>query len=177
MTCLHLLTTRQAGSIDGEISRVKHVCVRQGRISDSGAMKGTCHGKRFARVVAAIPVSAHRAACARSCRGLPRHSARAGGRKGGLKRSVAIEAAGIPLGIVSAGANRHDSPLLEPTFAATLGQVGPMPQHVTGHLDVGCDSGVTRDLLAQLGFDGEISRKGVPAPIQVGKRWVVEPPR
>ena len=95
-------------------------------------------------------------------------------RKGGLKRSVATEAAGIPLGIVSAGANRHDSPLLEPTLAAALAQVGPMPQHVTGHLDAGYDSGVTRDLLAQLGFDGEISRKGVPAPIQVGKRWVVE---
>jgi hypothetical protein len=25
-----------------------------------------------------------------------------------------------------------------------------------------------------LGFEGEISRKGVPAPSQVGKRWVVE---
>lgn len=55
-------------------------------------------------------------------------------RKGGLKRSVATEAAGIPLGIVSAAANRHDSPLLEPTLAAALAQVGPMPQHVTGHL-------------------------------------------
>jgi transposase len=95
-------------------------------------------------------------------------------RKGGLKRSVATEAAGIPLGIVSAGANRHDSPLLAPTFAAALAQVGPMPEQVTGHLDAGYDSGVTRDLLTQLGFDGEISRKGVPAPIQVGKRWVVE---
>jgi transposase len=29
-------------------------------------------------------------------------------RKGGLKRSVATEGAGVPLGIVSAGANRHD---------------------------------------------------------------------
>jgi hypothetical protein len=47
---------------------------------------------------------------------------------------------------------------------------------VTGHLDAGYDSGVTRKLLAQLGFEGEISRKGVPAPIQVGKRWVVERP-
>jgi hypothetical protein len=28
--------------------------------------------------------------------------------------------------------------------------------------------------LDSLGFDGEISCKGVPAPIQVGKRWVVE---
>lgn len=94
--------------------------------------------------------------------------------KGGLKRSVATEAAGIPLGIVSAGANRHDSPLLEPTLAAAKAQVGPLPERVIGHLDAGYDSGVTRDLLAQLGFEGEISRKGVPAPIQVGKRWVVE---
>jgi hypothetical protein len=95
-------------------------------------------------------------------------------RKGGLKRSVATEAAGIPLGIVSAGANRHDSPLLALTLAAAQAQVGPLPEHVTGHLDAGYDSGVTRDLLTQLGFEGEISRKGLPAPIQVGKRWVVE---
>jgi transposase len=95
-------------------------------------------------------------------------------RKGGLKRSVATEASGVPLGIVAAGANRHDSPLLEPTFAAAAAQVGPLPEHVTGHLDAGYDSGVTRDLLAELGLEGEISRKGVPAPIQVGKRWVVE---
>jgi len=95
-------------------------------------------------------------------------------RKGGLKRSVATEAAGIPLGIVSAGANRHDSPLLEPTLAAAKTQVGPLPEHLTSHLDAGYDSGVTRELLDTLGFEGEISRKGVPAPIQVGKRWVVE---
>jgi hypothetical protein len=93
-------------------------------------------------------------------------------RKGGLKRSVATEAAGIPLGIVSAGANRHDSPLLKPTLEAAKTQVGPLPDHVTSHLDAGYDSGVTRELLAQWGFEGEISRKGVPAPIQVGKRWV-----
>ncbi|MCW2914188.1 MAG: hypothetical protein JWN52_2256 [Actinomycetia bacterium] len=34
--------------------------------------------------------------------------------KQGLKRSVASDAAGVPLGIVSADANRHDSPLLGP---------------------------------------------------------------
>ena len=45
---------------------------------------------------------------------------------------------------------------------------------MTAHLDAGYDSGVTRDLLTELGFAGQISRKGVPAPIQVGKRWVVE---
>ena len=39
-------------------------------------------------------------------------------RKGGLKRSVATEDHGIPLGIAAAGAHRHDSPLLAPTLAA-----------------------------------------------------------
>jgi hypothetical protein len=37
-------------------------------------------------------------------------------RKGGLKRSVASDGYGIPLGIASAGANRHDSPLLAPPW-------------------------------------------------------------
>jgi hypothetical protein len=95
-------------------------------------------------------------------------------RKGGLKRSTACDGYGIPLGMVSAGANRHDSPFLAPTFEAAKTQVGGLPAQVTAHLDAAYDSGVTRGLLAKLGFDGEISRKGVPAPIQIGKRWVVE---
>src|SRR2546430_15642834 len=45
-------------------------------------------------------------------------------RKGGLKRSVATEGDGIPLGIASAGANRHDSPLLGPTLEAARGPLG-----------------------------------------------------
>jgi len=45
--------------------------------------------------------------------------------KGGLKRSVATDDAGVPLGVVSAGANRHDSPLLGPTLQACLLQKGP----------------------------------------------------
>lgn len=96
-------------------------------------------------------------------------------RKGGLKRSIVTEGAGVPLGIVSAGANRHDSPLLGPTLQAAAAQVGPhWPAQVTAHLDAGYDSGVTRRLLDELGLHGEIARKGVAAPIQVGKRWVCE---
>ena len=95
-------------------------------------------------------------------------------RKGGLKRSTATDAAGVPLGIVSAGANRHDSPLLAPTLHVGLTQVsGPMPP-VTTHLDAAYDSNVTRELLDGLGFTGDIARKGIPAPIQAGGRWVVE---
>ena len=41
------------------------------------------------------------------------------------------------------GANRHDSPLLEPTLAA-LAPVGAAPAATTVHLDRGYDHGVTR---------------------------------
>jgi Transposase DDE domain len=96
-------------------------------------------------------------------------------RKGGLKRSVASDGYGIPLGIASAGANRHDSPLLAPTLEAAARQLdGILPEDRTCHLDRGYDSTVTRQLLDELGFDGEIARKGVPAPVQAGTRWVVE---
>ena len=93
----------------------------------------------------------------------------AGRRKGGLKRSVAAGGYGIPLGIASAGANRHDSPLLAPTLQAAGRQLdGIVPEDRTCHLDRGYDSTATRQLLGELGFDGQIARKGVPAPIQAG---------
>lgn len=94
--------------------------------------------------------------------------------KQGLKRSVAPDACGVPLGIVSDGANRHDSPLLGPTLDAAKEQVGAMPETVNVNLDRGYDSAKSRALIAELGFTAEIARKGVPAPIQAGKRWVVE---
>ena len=96
-------------------------------------------------------------------------------RTGGLKRSVASDGPGISLGIASAGANRHDSPLLAPTLKAASGQLDHiLPADRACHLDAGYDSTITRQLLDELGFDGQIARKGVPAPIQAGTRWVVE---
>ena len=32
----------------------------------------------------------------------------------------------------------------------------------------------TRELLTGLGFEPDIARKGVPAPVQAGGRWVIE---
>jgi hypothetical protein len=96
-------------------------------------------------------------------------------RKGGLKRSVATEGYGIPLGIAAAGANRHDSPLLAPTLDAAISQLsGALPAQRTCHLDAGYDSWPTRQLLAQLGFTPQIARPGIPAPIQASKRWPAE---
>jgi transposase len=93
--------------------------------------------------------------------------------KQGLKRSLVTDAAGIPLHVVSAGANRHDAPLLRPTLAG-LDKLGGLPDDVTVHLDRGYDGNPSRALLDELGLDGAIARKGVPAPIQAGTRWVVE---
>ena len=99
----------------------------------------------------------------------------AGRRKGGLKRSVATEDHGIPLGITAAGAHRHDSPLLAPTLAAAASQLGGLPPgQRTCHLDAGYDSQPTRQTLAGLGFAARIARRGTPAPIQAGRRWPVE---
>lgn len=91
----------------------------------------------------------------------------------GLKRSVVVDATGVPLGVVAAGANRHDSPLLGPTLA-TLAPLAPHPIPTTVHLDRGYDHRRTRALLEDLGFTGAIARKGVPTPIQAGTRWVIE---
>ncbi|MGP4018817.1 IS5 family transposase [Saccharopolyspora sp. 5N708] len=100
-------------------------------------------------------------------------------RKGELKRSMSTEKQGVPLGIVSAGANRHDWPLLEPTLRQTRQQItdlpaGGLPRTARVHPDSGHDSGKTRDLLDDEGLTGVIARKGLFAPIQAGTRWVVE---
>jgi transposase len=93
--------------------------------------------------------------------------------KSGLKRSVVTDGGGIPLHLVSAGANRHDAPLLRPTLAG-LDRLDRLPETVTVHLDAGYTGAPTAALLAELGFAGTIARKGVPAPVQAGTRWVVE---
>lgn len=93
--------------------------------------------------------------------------------KQGLKRSIVTDSTGVPLHVVSAGANRHDAPLLEPTLRGVT-KLGPDPDSTTVHLDRGYDSAPTRALLEHFGFEGTIARKGVPAPLQAGQRWVVE---
>ncbi len=93
--------------------------------------------------------------------------------KWGLKRSMMVDACGIPLGALSAPANRHASPLLAPTLGA-LEALGGLPEPTSVHLDRGYDSGPTRRLLEELGLVGVISEKGKPAPLRATKRWVVE---
>jgi len=91
----------------------------------------------------------------------------------GLKRSMMVDGEGIPLGVVAAGANRHDSPLLAPTLDA-LNSLGGLPDPVSVHLDRGYDSDVARRLLEERGLSGVISERGEPDPLGSTKRWVIE---
>jgi hypothetical protein len=94
--------------------------------------------------------------------------------KRGLKRSMAVDAKGVPLGCVSAPANRHDSPLLVPTLEAASEALGVLPDGASVHLDRGYDSKLTRERLEELGLGWEISGKGKPAPYWATIRWVIE---
>ena len=93
--------------------------------------------------------------------------------KQGTKRSALVDADGVPLGRVIAPANRHDSPLLAPTLDL-LKDLGPLPAHITVHLDAGYDCATTRAELDQRGLHGEIAHQGEKAPLQAGQRWPVE---
>jgi transposase len=66
--------------------------------------------------------------------------------KRGIKRSMVVDANGIPLGAIAAPANRHDSPLLGETLD-TMEALGELPERMSVHLDRGYDSGVTRERL------------------------------
>src|SRR3712207_5910484 len=66
--------------------------------------------------------------------------------KQGIKRSVMVDAEGIPLGVVAAPANRHDSPLLGETLARVDGSI-ELPEQASVHLDGAYDSNITRVLL------------------------------
>jgi transposase len=89
--------------------------------------------------------------------------------KQGLKRSGMTDGYGIPLCRVLAGANRHDSPLLAPTLDL-LDDLGPLPDDITVHLDVGYDSDKTRTELAARDLHGRIAHKGEKAPVQASQR-------
>jgi transposase len=93
--------------------------------------------------------------------------------KQGIKRSSVVDAEGIPLGIVVAPANRHDSPLLGESLDA-LEALGELPDRANIHLDRAYDSEASRDCLKDRGLTAVISEKGMPSPLGATKRWVIE---
>src|SRR5215211_4073574 len=79
--------------------------------------------------------------------------------KRGIKRSTAVDGQGIPLGTVTAPANRHDSPLLSETLDTVTEALGELPKRSSVHLDRGYDSFVTRERLQERGLLAEVSKK------------------
>lgn len=57
---------------------------------------------------------------------------------------------------------------------AGLEALGPLPAGIAAHLDRGYDSAPTRAVPEGLASTGAIARKGTPAPLRAGRRWVVE---
>ncbi len=94
--------------------------------------------------------------------------------KRGIKRSVAVDADGIPLGAVASPANLHDSPLLPETLDRVEEILGALPESASVHLDRGYDSDLTRKRLAERHLIGVLSEKGKPSPLGTTNRWVVE---
>jgi hypothetical protein len=96
---------------------------------------------------------------------------------GGREASKApplVDANGIPLAMVAAGANPHHSPLLAATLDAAREASIELAEHASVHLDRAYDSKVTGGLLESRALVGVISEKGKPAPLRAGLRWVVE---
>ena len=100
----------------------------------------------------------------------------------GVKRSVAIEGHGVPVGLELAGANRHDCKLLEATlgmFAARRpAATAAHPQQVC--LDKGYDYDFVRALLGAQGFQAHVRSRGeekdakTKDPSHPPRRWKVE---
>jgi transposase len=98
----------------------------------------------------------------------------------GWKWSLATDRHGIPLGWATAGANRHDVVLLEPTLHAVADR-GLLAEVATLHLDRGYDSGAVRQRCADLGLaDVVCARKRMRGAARtkhrapLGLRWPVE---
>jgi transposase len=102
--------------------------------------------------------------------------------KKGTKRHPVVDANGIPLGLVVAGANRNDCKLLEATLSdlviARPKTTPRTPQHLC--LDKAYDHAFVRDLVAALHFIGHIPRRRtaprdrVHHPAAKARRWVSE---
>ena len=102
--------------------------------------------------------------------------------KQGTKRSLLVEASGVPVGLAVGGANQNDFKLLTETLQSLpVRRPEPRaeaPQHLC--LDKGYDYEEVRVVLAAAGFEAHIRCRGEVAPApeakpgQQARRWVVE---
>jgi putative transposase len=101
----------------------------------------------------------------------------------GTKRSLMVDAAGIPIGLVVNGANAHDVTLLKETIDNCVERISGMSEESTEHLclDKAYDSRVIKDLVqtvygyvTHIRSRGEEQRELNKAKGERPRRWVVE---
>lgn len=96
-----------------------------------------------------------------------------------MKRSLLVEQQGGPLSVVLAGANRHDTKLLEATLEAlVVARPVGLEQHLC--LDKGYDNPTGHGAVEAFGYVGHIRRIGqekldeAQEKTHPARRWVVE---
>ncbi|MFE0063421.1 IS5 family transposase [Streptomyces sp. NPDC059003] len=94
-------------------------------------------------------------------------------RKGGMKRSTATDAGGIPARRGHRPWQPARLPLLAPTLKR-LERLGPLPDGATVHLDAAYGTDKRARTAEEHGLRAEVAVKGVAAPIQNTRRWPVE---
>jgi putative transposase len=99
--------------------------------------------------------------------------------KSGTKHSLLTDGQGVPLGVVVAGANRHDMKLVTATLEAiVVERLEAEPQHLC--LDKGYDYPQVRELVEQWGYTAHLRSRGEERAEQAlipsyrARRWVVE---
>jgi putative transposase len=100
----------------------------------------------------------------------------------GTRRSLLVEANGVPVGLAVEGANRHDKKVAEATLESIpVGRPEPTEEKPQGMcLDKGYDDDDTRELVRQFGFTAHLRARGEEAKElkkeagEKARRWVVE---
>jgi len=103
-------------------------------------------------------------------------------KSGTKRRSLLVEANGIPIGLTVSGANTHDKRLVEKTLESMPIErpepTGRSPQNIC--MDKGYDFPDIRELVDQWGYTAHIPRRGEDQskrqkiPGYRARRWVVE---
>jgi transposase len=102
--------------------------------------------------------------------------------KGGVKRSVLVEATGVPVGIAVDGANRNDMKMVQETLESIpVERPEPTPKQPQGLcMDKGYDYDDVRQLVEEFGFTAHIRSRGEEMKAikrkarTKARRWVVE---
>ena len=94
--------------------------------------------------------------------------------KQGIKRSTAVDGKGIPIGASALGPTATIRRCWSPPSSTLARRWEGYPNGQACIWTVATTRSLTRERLKERGLTAEIAKKGQPAPLQAGQRWVVE---